>query len=262
MGRGMLALCPAFLLHAAARHTMKPVLILHTGDPETSLAQAHGNYAQMLRIAAGLKASDVEIVAVYQGQRPQPPQHYRAALITGSPAMVTDLEPWSEDCAGWLREAAATGLPMFGICYGHQLLAHALGGKVAYNPLGRELGTHELELTAEGQADPLLDGIPAHLTAQMMHLQTVSELPPQAVVLARSAMDAHQMLRLAPGVYSTQFHPEFIPAFVSAHIAHYRAPYEKEGLNTAALPVCDTPWAASLLQRFLAQHARQDRAAA
>ena len=48
--------------------------------------------------------------------------------------MVTDREPWSEDTAAWLREAAAAGLPMFGVCCNHQLLAHALGGKVGYTP--------------------------------------------------------------------------------------------------------------------------------
>ena len=92
--------------------------------------------------------------------------------------MVTDREPWSEDTAAWLREAAAAGLPMFGVCYGHQLLAHALGGKVGYNPTGSELGTQTVELLPPAAGDQLLDGLPASFPAQMLHAQTVLQPPP------------------------------------------------------------------------------------
>ncbi|OZI74732.1 GMP synthase [Bordetella genomosp. 12] len=243
--------------------TPMPILILHTGDPEAGLARRHGSYAEMLRRAAGLAPSDVHIVAVHEGQQPEEPARYRAALITGSPAMVTDREAWSEACAGWLREAADAGLPMFGICYGHQLLAHALGGEVGYNPAGRELGTHEIVLTPAAQEDPLLAGLPRTLPAQMMHAQSVITLPAGSVVLASSPMDGHQMLRLRPGVYSTQFHPEFQPEFVRDHIAHHADGYIREGLDTTALraAVADTAQAGSLLARFVACYAAEPRAA-
>ncbi|MFJ1298870.1 glutamine amidotransferase [Pseudomonadota bacterium AL_CKDN230030165-1A_HGKHYDSX7] len=242
-----------------------PVLILHTGDPEPGLASQYGSYGEMLRLAAGLSAEDIEIVRVWEGARPRAPEQYRAALLTGSPAMVTDLEPWSETCAEWLREAARADLPMFGICYGHQLLAHALGGEVGYNPAGRELGTMPIDLAHDAGADLLLAGLPDRFDAQMMHAQTVLRLPEGAVSLARSALDPHQILRYGPRIYSTQFHPEFKPAFVAHHIEHYAEPYGREGLDTAALHrgVTDTPQAATLVRRFLALHAtRQDDAIA
>lgn len=52
--------------------------------------------------------------------------------------MVTDQEPWSEKTAAWIRNAMAMEMPLFGVCYGHQLMAHALGGRVEYHPQGRE----------------------------------------------------------------------------------------------------------------------------
>ena len=148
--------------------------------------------------------------------------------------MVTDREPWSEDTAAWLREAAAAGLPMFGVCYGHQLLAHALGGKVGYNPTGSELGTQTVELPPAA-GDQLLDGLPASFPAQMLHAQTVLQPPPGAAVLARSDQDPHQMFRVGPNVFSTQFHPEFGPDFVRAHLERYQRKYMAENLDVPGL---------------------------
>ncbi|AUL19671.1 GMP synthase [Bordetella holmesii] len=240
-----------------------PILILHTGDPDAGLASHHGSYAEMIRRAAGLARSEVHVVAVHEGQSPEAPSRYRAALITGSPAMVTDHEDWSEACALWLRSAAEAGLPMFGICYGHQLLAHALGGRVDYNPAGRELGTHEITLSAAAQDDPVTAGLPQRLPAQMMHAQSVITPPGGSIVLASSPMDAHQMLRLRPGVYSTQFHPEFQADFVRDHILHHGDAYAREGLDTAALSagVSATPQACGLLARFVAHYAASQRTA-
>lgn len=231
-----------------------PVLILHTGNPAAALRAAHGSYAEMLRQAAALDAAGTHVVASYKDEAPRAPGAYRAALITGSPAMVTDRAPWSEAAADWLRQAAGAGLPMFGICYGHQLLAHALGGVVGDNPAGRELGTLPVELLPAAATDPLLAGLPAAFDAQMMHEQAVLAAPPGAAVLARSAQDAHQMLRLAPRIYTAQFHPEFTPGFVAAHLRHHAALYAAHGLDVEGLARAagPTPLAASLVRRFLA----------
>ena len=240
-----------------------PVLILHTGDPEPSLKERFGSYAEQIAVAAGLEAGEVEVVPVHEGARPRAPQYYRAALITGSPAMVTDREPWSEDTAAWLREAAAAGLPMFGVCYGHQLLAHALGGKVGYNPTGSELGTQTVELLPPAAGDQLLDGLPASFPAQMLHAQTVLQPPPGAAVLARSDQDPHQMFRVGPNVFSTQFHPEFGPDFVRAHLERYQRKYMAENLDVPGLAanVRATPVAGGLLRRFLISAPRRQPSA-
>jgi GMP synthase (glutamine-hydrolysing) len=139
---------------------------------------------------------------------------------------------------------------MFGICYGHQLLAHALGGQVGYNPAGREIGTHNVEQLGE---DPLLADLPRTFPAQMMHMQSVIEAPPGAIVLARSAMDAHQILRMGRNIVSTQFHPEFSPEFLRATLDQYADAYALENLDVPGLKrdLRPTPEAAKLLHRFL-----------
>ena len=230
-----------------------PVLILHTGDPEDVLRNRFGGYAEQMARAARLEPGEAEIVAVHAGRLPGPPAAYRAALITGSPAMVTDLDPWSEAAAQWLREAAAAGLPMFGVCYGHQLLAHALGGKVGYNPAGREVGTQTIELQPAAAGDRVLAGLPQSFPAQTLHAQTVLQTPPGATVLAHSDLDAHQMIRIGRNIYSTQFHPEFSPEFIRAHLELHGRAYAAEHLDVPNLVANAraTPVACSLVRRFL-----------
>lgn len=239
--------------------TQLPVLIIHTGDPDEHLRGTHGGYAEMMRRAAGLEPDDVHIVCVYTYEQPRSPAAYRAALITGSPAMVTDEKSWSELAAEWIRQAAAAHLPMFGVCFGHQLLAHALGGTVEYNPRGREIGTQTIECLPAAADDALMAGLPTHFPAQLVHAQSVTVLPPDAVVLARSEMDPHQCVRLAPNIYSTQFHPEFVPEFMQDHLQEYHDTYSQEGLDVDALSaaLCPTPTAAKLIRWFLALYERR-----
>lgn len=242
---------------AASSPSSTPVLIIHTGDPNDELKHSYGSYAVQLQRAAGLADHETEIVSVFQGQFLREPDQYRAVLITGSPTMVTDLVEWSERTAVWLRRAAVQGLPMFGVCYGHQLLSHAFGGKVGFNPAGRVAGTMNVKKHAIAADEHLLHEAPDSFPAHMLHSQVVLEPPPGATVLASSPMDPHHMLRLAPNIFSAQFHPEFSPDFVKAHLAYYTEVYGKCGIDTAAMcaQVSETPQSAALLRRFLHLHA-------
>lgn len=122
-----------------------PFLILETGRPVPSLRR-YGRFPHWIRVAAGLEEHETVVVDVEHGGALPDPHAFAGVLVTGSAAFVTDHAEWSERSAAWLRQTAHDDLPVFGICYGHQLLAHALGGEVAYNPAGRESGTIELEL--------------------------------------------------------------------------------------------------------------------
>ena len=129
-------------------------------------------------------------------------------LVTGSAAFVTDHAEWSERSAAWLRQTAHDDVPVFGICYGHQLIAHALGGQVGDNPTGREMGTVHLDLDPQAADDPLFAGLPARFPAQATHLQSVLQLPDNATLLARSEQDGTHAFRWGERVWGLQFHPE------------------------------------------------------
>ncbi|MEQ4573662.1 MAG: glutamine amidotransferase, partial [Gammaproteobacteria bacterium] len=149
-----------------------PFLILETGQPVRSLKR-YGRFPHWIRVAAGLAERDTVVVDVESGAALPDRGRFAGVIVSGSAAFVTDRADWSERSADWLREAAHAGMPLFGICYGHQLLAHALGGQVDYNPAGRESGTIELELHPPAAEDPLFAGLPLRFPAHATHLQTV-----------------------------------------------------------------------------------------
>ena len=143
---------------------------------------------------------------------------------------------------------------MLGICYGHQLLAHALGGRVAPNPRGREIGSVEVETLPAAREDPLLCGLPERFIAQATHVESVVELPVPATLLARSRGDPHQAFRVGALAWGVQFHPEFDTDVIRGYLEARREILRREGRDPEALlaEVRESAGAGSLLRRFAA----------
>ena len=240
---------------------MTPFLILETGTPVPSLRR-HGGFGHWIRVAAGLPGHQVRTVRVIDGEPLPPRDGFAGVLVTGSGAMVTERADWSERSAAWLRDAAEAGLPLFGICYGHQLIAHALGGTVDYHPRGREMGTVPLDLLDGAAGDPLFAGLPKQFLAHTTHLQTVLAPPPQATVLARSAHDACQAFRWGEAAWGVQFHPEFNAGVMRGYIHAKADALAGEGRCHRRLSqdVRPAPLARRVLRRFVTlARARADR---
>lgn len=213
----------------------------------------HGGFPHWIRVAGGLPRGQVVVVDVAAGGRLPSRGAFAGAIVTGSGAMVTERLDWSERGAAWLREAAQAGFPLLGICYGHQLLAHALGGEVGDNPAGREMGTVELRLTAAADQDPLFAGLPASWRAQATHLQTVRRPPPGASVLAESAGDRCQAFRWGECAWGVQFHPEFGATHMRGYVLARGDALRAEGLDPSQLSrkIGATPQARRVLRRFV-----------
>jgi GMP synthase (glutamine-hydrolysing) len=235
---------------------MKPVLIIRTGRAPDRIRARHGDFPHWFRLGAGLHPQQLRIVDVVADEAFPAPREVAGAIITGSAAMVTERSAWSERTAGWIRDAMDAELPLFGVCYGHQLMAHALGGRVDYLPGGREIGTQAIELSAAGSQDSLARRLPARFRAHTTHEQSVIEPPGGAAVLARSARDPHQLLRYGPHALSTQFHPEFNAEVMRAYIRRKHADMRREGSDPQQIfsAVAATPVARWLLRQFSRHH--------
>lgn len=233
----------------------KPLLIVQMGQPPDDISRQFGDQPNWFRQALGAEhASTIDIVRPFDGD-PLPDLHSIAgAIITGSWAMVTDRADWSERTAGWVRGMIAAERPLLGVCYGHQLMAHALGGTVDYHPQGREVGRFRVTLGNAAKDDVFFADLPADFDAFLTHEQSVLVPPPGATVLGRSAHDAHQILRYGPRALSVQFHPEFTAPLMVACIARKSDVHTGEGRDVAAMLAALGPTAHSqgLLQRFAA----------
>jgi GMP synthase (glutamine-hydrolysing) len=231
---------------------MKPFLIIETGKPVPSLKR-HGGFPDWIRVASGLHVRDVKVCNVAEGETLPDASKFTGVLITGSGAMVTERHDWSERSAEWLNDAAHRQHAIFGICYGHQLLAQTLGGQVDYNPKGREMGTVSVSLNTHAKNDAIFGELPEAIDVHATHMQTVLKAPDDATVLASSSKDDCQAFRWKEHVWGVQFHPEFSTEHMREYIHVRRMALIQEGSEPKAMrkAVSAAPHARQVLRNFV-----------
>lgn len=230
----------------------RPLAIIKVGETFDALRERQGDFEHW--IAAGLGATRLPVVVLdpRRGDTLPAPDTISGAIVSGSHAMVSHRAPWSEATGAWLRQLVARDTPVLGICFGHQLLADALGGEAGDRPGGMELGTVAIELTGEAAGDALLHGLPARFEAHMAHRQSALRLPGHAVRLAGNAVEPNQAFRIGRCAWGVQFHPEFDAEAMRGYVDLMAEQLRAEGMDAAALRerVAATPTAAQLLGRF------------
>lgn len=182
---------------------------------------------------------DHETVKAHEGVPLPPFEAYSAIIATGGWMGVYEMDQpkyaYLEPEAAYLAEAVEQGVPVLGVCLGHQLLAHALGGEVvkAETP---ELGWLSVTLTDGGQSDPLFEGVGAQPVYLQYHFDEVVRLPEGAVRLAQSEIAPNQSFRMGDRpVWGIQFHPEYPPEYAEAIFRKYRTQLEGKGRDVAAM---------------------------
>ena len=159
--------------------------------------------------------------------------------------------PWLEEL---VQDAVADDKPLFGICWGHHLLARALGGRVVTDPASGEIGTHEVGLTRAGSDDVLFDGLPSRFDANLVHHDSVAEPAPGFQELAANERCRFQAMRLVgKPVYGTQFHGEMTSEQLRRRLLMYRGYYldTEEQAEEVVDGLRPTAEANGLLRRFL-----------
>ncbi len=128
---------------------------------------------------------------------------YDGFVVTGSRSSVYWDDPWIGRLKTWAGDAIEAGLPALGVCYGHQLLADVMGGRV--EGMGEyELGYRTVEQDGKNR---LLEGIDADMTVFTSHSDRVAEAPPGATVFAKNEYGIHGFRKAR--VFAVQFHPEY-----------------------------------------------------
>ena len=135
----------------------------------------------------------------------------RGAIISGSPRDAWGDDPINEKLSRFIASCRDHHVPTLGVCYGHQILARALGGKVAPHPKGLEIGNTTIALTPAGASSPLFKGLPRRIDVLSSHADAVHEMPEGCTLLARGEFTPIQGFHWKNLLFGVQFHPEHDP---------------------------------------------------
>lgn len=186
---------------------MKKVTLLCAGLSPEFIAKKYGGKKEWFRWLITREDVEFDIRMVFDNESVEI-QQGDAWIITGSASSVTDRTDWILNLEEIIRKGQKRGIPMLGICFGHQVIASALGGKVIRNPLDWEVGSHMIALNETGRLNKLFTGIPDPFIGYETHEDVVSELPAGAELLAENDKGI-QAFKFGDTIYGVQFHPEF-----------------------------------------------------
>lgn len=195
--------------------------ILQTGKVNAALEAAHGEYPAMMAALFTEAAPDFTFrtYVIVDDDFPATPTECDGWLVTGSRHGVYDDLPWIAPLKDFLRAAREAGQPILGICFGHQILAEAFGGRAAKSAKGWGLGLESYQVTARPS---WMAGAPERLSMHAIHQDQVEAIPTDATLLATSPHCRFAMLAYgdpeAPDAVTIQPHPECNGAYTRALI--------------------------------------------
>lgn len=197
--------------------------------------------------------------AVCDDEWPEASDDCDAYITTGSRSSVYDDVPWIHRLKAFVRQLDDAGKPYVGICFGHQMLAEALGGRVTKAPTGWGVGVHAGEIR---QTEAWMQPPQSQFQLQYMHQDQVLELPANAVLLGSSAHCPVAMFRLGQHMLGIQAHPEFTADYSRAllhdrraRIGDERTQQALDSLNQPTDEAAVAQWIAAFLRQITAQGA-------
>ncbi len=222
--------------------------ILRTGHSPEGMIETLGDYDDMfVRLLDG-HGFNYQTFSVVDGEFPEGPQAADGWLITGSKHGAYEPHPWIPPLEELIRAIHASDKPMIGVCFGHQIIAQALGGKVEKFVGGWSVGRKEY----------ILDGAPVMLNA--WHQDQVVERPDAARVVGLSPFCENAMLAYGDTIWTVQAHPEFGAEFIDGLIrtrGEGVVPAPQLAAATQDLPLpTDNDKIADLMAQFFKSKAR------
>lgn len=176
--------------------------ILQTGLAPEALAPEMGDYPDMFARLLDGHGFTFRTYRVVEGELPKGVSECEGWLITGSRHGVYEDHPWIPPLEQFIRDCFAAHVPVVGICFGHQIVAQAMGGKVERFAQGWAVGATDYDFAGE------------KLTLNAWHRDQVTEVPSGAKVIASNDFCANAALLYDDRALTVQAHPEFRPAFV------------------------------------------------
>jgi len=213
------------------------------------------------KAAASLRAQrpdwHCEVWQAHEGRLPPEPDLYAGWVLTGSVASVNDEAPWMRRLADLVRSLHRRRVPLVGLCFGHQMVAHALGGRVGPSPGGWRIGAAVTRYRDEARTTlPWMQPPQASITLFAAHREQVLQPPAEATVLGGDDFAPAAALGIGHHVFTTQYHPELSRAFMRALLDEHGALWPAPLVAQARTQV-EEPVDAELFMRWAAQFLEQ-----
>lgn len=236
--------------------------ILETGFVPDDLQDEFKSYPHMFAKMLGAvdPALEFESWSVLIDDFPADINAADAWIVTGSKHGVYEELPWMTRLQEFLRDIVGSGLPVFGVCFGHQILAAALGGTVVKSDKGWGIGVHEYKVDAPAWAE----NAPEAIRLNAFHQDQVVTLPEGAKVWASSEFCPYAGLQYGENAASIQPHPEFARPYEEALLQSRRGDIIPEDVAVPAEKSLEMPIDSGLFARWMIdflQQARKSKAA-
>ena len=242
-----------------------PILLVSNGPEPPAVVERFGEFDSLITTAlrkAGVadvnEKFDFKMICSYKGE-PLPSDvssSFAAVLLSGSFHNVTAPEPWMAVLWKWLNTVRGT-VPILGICFGHQSMAHAFGGRVDFMASGvKSNGSIPLETKVIKHADSgdypidILRGLPNTFLVSDTHTQAALELPPAAVSMGGTHCDPNHLVAYDGLTFGCQFHPEYPPGLL-CELFKEDGKASDEAIDEFEKSVVETPESRMLLLNFL-----------
>jgi len=238
---------------------MPRVTIIETGLISLKNRERHGSFPEMFQrmIGAADPSIDFDVISVAAGEQLPDPATPEAILITGSPAGVYDRLDWIAPLEDFVRAGYASRIPMVGVCFGHQLMAQALGGAVRQSEKGWGIGRH---VYAIAPGNGVIEG--ERIALACSHQDQVIEPPRGATTFMSSDFTPHAGLLYANGAaLSVQPHPEFSLDFalLCCELREGKAPDDVVAAAKASLQLpLESTRLGDAITRFLSRRSHPD----
>ncbi|KUJ85613.1 glutamine amidotransferase [Ruegeria marisrubri] len=222
--------------------------ILQTGHAPEAMTEKFGEYHELFRSLLDGNGFSFDTYSVVDGVFPDSADAADGWVITGSRHGAYEDHPWIPPLEDLIRQTRDSGKPMIGVCFGHQIIAQALGGKVEKFPGGWSVGRTEYDLNGKT------------VTLNAWHQDQVTELPEGAVVQGSNDFCRNAMVAYGDTIWTVQAHPEFSNEFLTELMRTRGKGVVPDALLEEAAQRQDGPNDNAEIARFMADFLKKERA--